>query len=370
MKTIVKGVDLSNAVNKVSKAISQRSPNQLLEGIKLSCKGDSLIFTATDMEIAIEKTISAETYQEGDIVVPGRLFAEFVKKLDGEEDIELFIGDDGRLKISYSASEGFIQCLPADSYPIIKKDANRSSFVINQKAFKDVINKTSFACAQDDSRPVLKGCLIEIKDDVLTCVALDGFRLAVCKKNVMESSGYVHAIVPSRALIEITRLLEKDDDLVTVTIQNNSLMIDVDNTVFLTRLIEGEYIDYRRIIPTDFVTVFRVNRGLLYSSIERASIVAKVMKNIVKFDIRENYVDVSSDSEMGNVKENLVINLEGKDLAIYFNSKYLIDALRVIDDEFVNFNLNSPIAPCVIKPYSDDDYLYLILPVRMSAQNS
>ncbi len=367
MKTIVKGSELSAAVNKVSKAISTKSPNQLLEGIKLSIKGDSLILTATDMEIAIEKTINAETYQEGDIVVPGRLFADFVKKLEGEDDIELFVGDDGRLKITYSASEGFIQCLSADSYPIIKKDINRNSFVINQKSFKDIINKTSFACSQDDSRPILKGCLLELSGDTLTCVALDGFRLAVCKKSVREATNDIRAIVPSRALVEITRLLEKDDEYVTVVIQDNSLMINVDSTVFLTRLLEGEYIDYKRIIPTEFVTVFRVNKNLLYSSIERASIVAKVMKNIIKFDIKENYVDVSSDSEMGNVKENLIINLEGKDLLIAFNSKYLMDALRVIDDEYVNFNLNSPIAPCVIKPYSDEEYLYLILPVRMSA---
>lgn len=367
MKTIVKGSELSSAVNKVSKAISSKSPNQLLEGIKLSIKGDSLILTATDMEIAIEKTITAETYQEGDIVVPGRLFADFVKKLEGEDDIELFVGDDGRLKITYAASEGFIQCLSADGYPVIKKDINKSSFVINQKSFKDVINKTSFACSQDDSRPILKGCLLEISGDALTCVALDGFRLAVCKKNVRSATGNIRAIVPSRALVEITRLLEKDEEYVTVVIQDNSLMINVDSTIFLTRLLEGEYIDYNRIIPTDFLTVFRVNKSLLYSSIERASIVAKVMKNIVKFDIHENFVDVSSASEMGNVKENLIINLEGKDLTIAFNSRYLMDALRVIDDEFVNFNLNSSIAPCVIKPYSDDEYLYLILPVRMSA---
>ncbi len=368
MKTIVKGADLSNAVNKVVKAVSSKSPNQLLEGIKLSCKGDSLILTATDMEIAIEKTIVAETFREGDIVVPGRLFADFVKKLDDQEDIELYLSDDGRLKISYSQSEGFIQALSADNYPLIKKDINQNSFVINQKNFKDIINKTSFACSQDDSRPILKGCLMEVSDDILTCVALDGFRLAVCKKNVRESSGAIKAIVPARALVEITRLLEKDEDYVTVIIQDNSLMLSVDGTVFLTRLLEGDYIDYKRIIPADFITVFRVNKALLYDSIERASIVAKVMKNIVKFDVHENYVDVSSDSEMGNVKENLLISLEGKDMSIAFNSKYLMDSLRVIDDEFINFNLNSPIAPCVIKPNSDDEYLYLILPVRMSAQ--
>ena len=366
MKTIVKAIDLSNAVSKVVKAVSTKSPNQLLEGIKVSCKGDELTFLATDMEIAIEKVIPCETFMEGEAVIPGRIFADFTKKLENEDDIELSV-DDGRLKISYSGSETFMQALPADDYPVLKKEVNKNSFVIKQKSFKSLINKTSFACSQDDSRPILKGCLLELFGDELTCVALDGFRLAVCKKTVTESTGDVKAIVPSRALVEITRLLDKDEDLITVVIQENSLMISVDNTVFTTRLLEGEYIDYKKIVPTTYLSVFKVSKESLLNSIERASIMAKVMKNIVKFDIHENYVDISSDSEMGNVKENVIINLEGKDLAIAFNSKYIIDCLRVIDDEFVNFNLNTPIAPCVIKSYSDDEYLYLILPVRINA---
>ena len=366
MKTIVKAQDLSNAVSKVVKAVSTKTPNQLLEGIKIVCKGDELILTATDMEIAIEKVIKCESFMEGEAVIPGRIFADFTKKLENEDDIELTV-EEGKLKISYSGSEGYMQALSADDYPILKKEVNVSSFVIKQKSFKDIINKTSFACSQDDSRPILKGCLLEINDDVLNCVALDGFRLAVCKKAIKESSGDVKAIVPSRALVEITRLLDKDDDYLTVIIQENSLMVNVDNTTFTTRLLEGEYIDYKRIVPTSYLSVFKVNKDSLFNSIERASIMAKIMKNIIKLDIHENYVDISSDSEMGNVKENVLINLEGKDLTIAFNSKYLIDCLRVIDDEFINFNLNTSIAPCVIKPYSDDEYLYLILPVRINA---
>lgn len=366
MKTIVKGIDLSNAVNKVVKAVSQKSPNVLLEGIKLSCKGDSLTLTATDMEIAIEKTINCETFMEGEVVVPGRLFAEFIKKLENEDDIELDTLSDDRMKITYSGSEGYLQTQSAEQYPVIKKNINQNSFVIKQKSFKDLISKTSFACSQDDSRPILKGCLLELDGDTLTCVALDGFRLAVCKKNVREATGKIKAIVPARALIEITRLIDKDEEYVTVIIQDNSLLIDIDNTVFVTRLLEGEYIDYKKIVPSSYVTVFSVSKASLYNSIERASVMAKVMKNVVKMDIKEGVVDVSSDSEMGNVKESLMISLEGKDLNIAFNSKYLIDCLRVIDDEFVNFNLNTSISPCVIKSNSDDDYLYLILPVRIS----
>lgn len=366
MKTIVKAAELSNAVSKVIKAVSTKSPNQLLEGIKLSCVGDELTLTATDMEIAIEKTIACETFMEGQAVVPGRIFADFTKKLEDEDDLELAV-DDGKIRISYSGSESILQALPADEYPVLKKELNKNSFVIKQKSFKELINKTSFACSQDDSRPILKGCLLELCGDEITCVALDGFRLAVCKKTVKEATGDIKAIVPSRALVEITRLLDKDEDYISVIIQENSLMIEVDNTVFTTRLLEGEYIDYKKIVPTSYLSVFRVNKNNMFNSIERASIMAKVMKNIVKFDIHENYVDISSDSEMGNVKENVIINLEGKDLTIAFNSKYLLDCLRVIEDEFINFNLNTPIAPCVIKSYSDEEYLYLILPVRINA---
>ncbi len=366
MKTIVKGLDLSNAVNKVAKAVNTKSPNPLLEGIKISCVGDTLTLTATDTEIAIEKVIKAETFMEGETVVPGRLFAEFTKKLENEDDVELNITDNNLLKVVYSGSSSVLQALSADEYPKIKKDLNQNSFVIKQKNFKELINKTSFSCSQDDSRPILKGCLLELNGDYLTCVALDGFRLAVCKKPVKQATGDIRAIVPSRALQEITRLIEHDEDDVTVIIQDNSLMIDIDNTVFITRLLEGDYIDYKKIVPQSYLTSFKVNKSLLYNSIDRASTFAKVMKNIIKFDIKENYIDVSSDSEVGNIRENVIINLEGKDLSIAFNSKFLIDCLRVIDDEFVNFNLNSAIAPCVIKSCSSDDYLYLILPVRLN----
>lgn len=366
MKTIVKGSDLSNAVLKVVKAVSTKTPNQILEGIKITCKGDNLILLATDMEIAIEKTIRSETFMEGEIVVLGRLFAEFVKKLENEDDIELSLCDDGKLKISYSQAEGYIQTLSSEDFPILKKNINQNSFSIKQKEFKDIVNKTTFACSQDDSRPVLKGCLMEVENDTLSLVALDGFRLAICKKTVSDVFGNIKAIIPARALLEITRLIENEEDFITVVIQENSLLVNIDNTVFMTRLLEGSYIDYKKIVPQKFDTVFRANKNLLFNAVERASIVARSIKNRVKFEIKENYLNVTSNSDMGNINENVLINLEGRDLNILLNSKYLIDCLRVIDDEFVNFYLNTSISPCVIKPYAEDDqdYLYLILPLR------
>lgn len=366
MKTVVKAIELSNAVAKVVKAVSTKGQNPVLECIKLTCKGDALSLSATDTEIAIEDTIKAETFMEGETLVPGKLFSDFINKLEEEDDLELFL-DGEMLKITYSASEGYIQTFNPEDFPKIEKNYNLNAFTMRQRDFKEIIAKTGFACLQDDSRPILKGCLLEVTDGFLVCVALDGFRLAVCKKEVKETRGSIKAIVPSRALNEITRLLNHDEDMVTVIIQDKTVMVEVDGTVLTARLLEGEYIDYKQIIPTSFVTVFKANKLMFENAVERAAVVARVMKNIIKLDIKENSLNITANSEKGNVNENVLINLEGKDLIIAFNSKYILDCMHAITDDFINVSLNSPISPCVIRPDGNSDCLYLVLPLRINS---
>jgi len=367
MKVIVNGLDLSNAVLKVSKAISAKTTNPVLTGIKLSVKGDELCLSATDMEISIEKTIKCETFMEGETVVPGKLFTDFINKLETEDQVELNLSENNQLKIVYSSSEGFIQTMNPEEFPSIRKDLTKNNFKLLQKDFKDLINKTVFACSTDDSRPILKGCLFLIENKSVSAIALDGFRLAVCKKEIKESTSDLKAIVPARALLEITRLLEKDEDSVTVNVQDNNLMIEVDNTILTTRLLEGEYLNYKQIIPTAFTTETVIGKTDLLNSLERAAIVAKSTKNLVKFDIKENMLNVTANSETGNVNENVNINLKGKDLVIAFNSKYFTDCLKVIADETISISFNSAIAPCIITPVNGGEYLYLILPIRLNA---
>ncbi len=367
MKLLVNGNDLSNAVMKVSKAISVKTSNPILEGIKIEVKGDEMKLVATDMEIAIEKTIRTDTFEEGTAVIPGKLFAEYAKKLEGEDQVELMIGDDKKLKITYGQSQGFLATMNADEFPSVRTDIKDKAFSILQKDFKDVVNKTVFSCSTDESRPILKGELFEVKGDVLTCVALDGFRLAIAKKKIRNSTADFRIVVPARAVSEISRLLDKDEEELTFVFEDKNLMIDVDGTLFVTRLLEGEFINYAQIIPTEFLTTVRVGKNMFLNSLERASIVAKEAKNLVKLEIKDNNIKVQSNSESGNVNENVVVNIEGKDINIAFNSKYICDALRAAGDEFLNMYFNSSISPCVIKPFSGDEYLYLILPIRINS---
>lgn len=367
MKMIVNGNDLSNAVMKVSKAISVKTTNPILEGIKLSVRGDNLTLTATDMEIGIEKTIACETFMEGDIVVPGKMFAELVKKLENENEVEFFLEEANRIKIVYGDSVVYLSSLSADEYPSLKKNLREKWINLSKKCYKDAVNKTVFACSTDESRPILKGCLFEVKGGDLKCVALDGFRMAVAKVPLISASGDFKMIIPSRALGEISRMLEEEEGEITIVSEDNSLMVEENNTVFVSRLLEGEFINYSQIIPTEFITEVTINRNALISGLERATVVAKDSRNLIKLEIREKFVNIKANSEKGNVNENVQIKCVGKDLDINFNSKYIVDALKASPDEYVNFKFVGEIAPAIITPFAGDDYVFLVLPIRINS---
>lgn len=366
MKVICDGLDLSDAVLKVSKALSVKAANPVLEGIKITAKGDTLTLLATDMELTIEKSIKADVLMEGETVVVGKYFVDFVKKLE-KEHVELSRLYDGGLQIKYSESESELQVFPAENFPKIEKQEESGYFTLSQADFKGVVEKTVFACSTDDSRPILKGCLFEIENGKLTCVALDGFRMAVVKKDV-SASGNMKAVIPARTLQEITRLLDNDESEIKVNLQDNNLFVEVENAVLISRLIEGEFVRYNHILPTAFENSVVVNKNAMLSSIERAAIVARNDRyNVVKFDVKEDGMNIYAKSEVGTVNENVPVNLTGKDVTIAFNGKYLTDYLKIVDDEFVTLNLNSAIDPCVITSLGKEGFLYLVLPVRINA---
>ena len=366
MKLICDGLELSDAVLKVSKALSVKSSNPILEGIKITAQGDHLTLLATDTELTIEKTIKADVLMEGETVVVGKYFVDFAKKLENEQ-VELCRLYDGQLQIKYSSSESELQVFPAESFPKYDVEEEGTYFELSQKDFKTVVENTVFACSSDDSRPILKGCLFEINGDELTVVALDGFRMSVAKKQVNASKD-MKVVIPSRALLEIMRLLDKENETIRIELIKNNLYVKLENTSVISRLIEGEFVKYNHIIPTSFENVVTINRQALLNSIDRASIVVRNDRySVIKFDISEDGMNVIAKSEIGNVNENIPVNLNGKDMVIAFNGKYLMEYLKIMDEDFINLNLNTAIDPCIITAVSNKSYLYLVLPVRINS---
>ena len=365
MKLICEGLDLCDAVLKVLRAAAVRTPNPVLEGIKLTAKEDSLTLVATDQELAIEKTIVADVKIAGEVVVPGKFFAEFVKKLSNEQ-IELSLTNENTLKIKYTDSEGFLQCLTTSEFPIIREIGAPEKVTLATKDLKDLIDKTIFSVAIDDARPILKGCLFEFENSELRAVALDGYRLATYKAQANSSKAKFSYIVPARCLAEISKLLDVETQTTDLLFDQNHMMVKENNTKIMTRLLEGEFINYRQVIPKETTTTITVSKAQLEDGLERASLLARMDKNnLVKFDIHENMLTLTSASNIGNVTENITVSLEGKDLVIAFNARYLSDCMHTISDEFVKINFSSPIAPCTICSADGDNYLYLILPVRI-----
>lgn len=358
------GLDLSEAVNKVLKAVSSKTISPILEGIKISAYGDSVVLSGTDLELSITKTIKAEVIDEGQTVVPGKLFGEYLRKLTNEQ-ISLELNERNQLRISYSDSEGFIQCMDVLEFPELKNIDKEQYFEVNRADLKNLINNVIFAVAVDDSRPILKGVLFEINDDSVRAVALDGFRMAMANKKLISTTDNFSFIVPARSLAEISKMLDGDEG-VKVYVHSNNLMVDMNDTIITTRLLEGQFINYRQILNSNFNTTVSIKKSQLEDAIDRASLLSKGDKNSrVKFDITENSLVLTSDSEIGNVKENITVSMKGADITIAFNSKYFTDCLRATEDEYIKINFSNSISHCIVTPSENEDYLFLILPVRM-----
>ncbi len=363
MKFRCDGLELSEAIAVVSKAISGKTTSQILEGIKMVCEDDKIRLTATDLEMSVEKTVRAEVESYGETVVPGRLFGEYIKKLTGEQ-IECELNEKNQLRIAYTDSEGTIQCMEVSEFPTIKEVEKSEYFEISKENFKSLINNVFYAVAQDDSRPILKGILLETSKTEIKAVAVDGCRLSISNKPLVMSTHEFKIIVPGRNLNEIVKVLDNDGNI-KVYIHSNNIMVDLGDTIIINRLIDGQFINYRQILPKDFATVVTINREQLEDAIDRASVLSKIDKNnLVKFDIKEKNLMLTSNSELGNTRENITVGVKGSDLTIAFNSKYFSDCLRVIDNPYVKMNFNSQIQPCVITPSEGEDFIFLILPVK------
>ena len=359
------GLELSDAVNKVIKATSTKTTSPILEGIKIEAVGDNLTLSATDLEISIKKTIRADILEEGVVVVPGRFFSDYIRTLSHEQ-INFQLNEKGQLKLNYGESEGFVQVMDHREFPFINDVMTDKTFTIKSGDLKTLINKTIFAVATDDARPILKGELLEIKGNQLCGVTLDGFRLAMVNKPIVNTHSDFNVLVPARSLSEVSKLLNDDNADITIYVSDNYIKFDLVDSILTSRLIDGDYFNYKQIIHNNFTTSLTISREQLLRVIDRACILSKVDKNnLVKFDIKENVLTITANSDISNITENLNIGLTGEDLLIAFKSRYFSEALHATNDEYVKLSFNTPISPCIITPTESEEYLYLILPVKL-----
>lgn len=358
---------LSNAINMVSKAVSSKTTLPILSGIYFEAKDGSIKVIGNDLNLSIETAIPAEIIESGSIVIPARLFSELIRKLPNDL-ITFDINDNCVVDITCGDSNFKIVGLPGNEYPELPVIDEYNSFLIDRELFANMIRQTSFAISQDESRPILTGALLEIENGKFNMVAIDGFRMAI-KKAIVKTELSRKAVVPGRTLNEINKLLssaEGKGDL-RISFDDKQVLFSTPELKVYSRLLAGEFINYNQILPNEYKSLVITDTDQFLTAIDRSFLMARENKNVaIKLEIKDDIIKISSNSEMGSSMEKVHIKLEGHDLEIGFNPKYLMDALKIIDSESIKLEFVNNVSPCIVRPQDNDNYTYLVLPCRIS----
>ncbi|MDR3215937.1 MAG: DNA polymerase III subunit beta [Clostridiaceae bacterium] len=367
MKVFCSANDFSDALSKVIKALPQKKTNPVLDGVKLKAKDSLLTLSATDLELSIERTINADVKIEGEALIDGKTLYEVARKISGIE-LEIDATSRERVKFLYGRGEAFFAHMAVNEYPVLKEINGGISFKVNKKELKKIVQKVIFNVSEEDSRPVLKGVCLDLSKGKIVAVASNGYRLAYAKTSIDYDGEFKKVILPAKSIAEISRLIDDDDSELTVRFEKNYFMADLFHTKIVTRLIEGDYINYNKIIPTEFTTKAVCNKKDLEESVERAAQFNKSdKKNVVRLEIREKNINVRAEGEVGEINEDVQISLDGKDLNIGFNSKYLLESLKAVSEEALLMCFTTSTAGGIFKAAEGEDFLYLILPIRIVA---
>ena len=366
MKIVCTKSNLVKGVSIEYKAVPSKTTMPILECILIDATTDIIRLTANDMELGIQTDIDGQILERGMIAIDAKIFSEIVRKLP-DNDVIIETNENLQTTIVCEKAKFDISGKPGEEFsylPVIEKE---DSIEISQFTLKEVIRQTIFSIADTESNKLMTGELFEIKDNMLRVVSLDGHRISIRKIELKDQVNDKKLVVPGKTLIEVSKILSGElESQVYISYTNNHIVFEFDNTIVVSRLIEGEYFKIDQMLSSDYDTKVKINKKELLSCIDRATLLVKEEdKKPIIINIGDEVMELKIKSQIGSMNEEIVINKEGKDLLIGFNPKFLIDALRVIDEEEVTLYLMNAKAPCFIKD-DKESYIYLILPVNFN----
>lgn len=367
MKISCQKSDLLNGVNTSLKAVSTRTTLPILQCVLLQASGDTFKLVSNDLELGIESYVKGEIIESGSIALDAKIFSEIVKKLP-DATVDITVDESNLTTIVCQKSVFKIPGQPGTEFiqlPQITKDKNIS---MSQSVLKDMIHQTLFSIAVKEIKPILTGELLEIKDNAFSIVSMDGYRISIRQVAFSENFDDTSVVVPGKTLSEISKILSGDEaDMLSVYFTDKHILFELEDSIVVSRLLEGDYPKYASLFSADYDTLITVDRRNMMMSIERAALIARESKKSpIKMEIKDSTMAITSNTELGNVHEEMMIQQEGADLEIAFNPRYLIDALKVIEDEEICLQFTNALNPCIIRQAQGDDYKYLILPIRLN----
>lgn len=368
MKFTCERTKLVEALSNVQRAVSTKSNLAALEGILIITQNSNLKLCGYNTEIAIKTTINAQIADEGQIVLSARLLTDIVRRLPAES-VVIETKENLTVSIKSGLSEFSLVGINADEFPEIPEIENPDAIELSSQIAKSMIKQTIFAVAEVDTKPVHTGTLFDIKNNEIKLVSVDGYRMAVRTEKIKEDLE-IRFVVPGKALSEVLKLLpDEEDKVLSIFAGRRHIMFNTGNYTVISRLLEGEFLDYEVSIPENFKTKVEVNTKLMLESVERVSLlISERFKNPVRCDISSGFTRLSCSTSIGKAFDEFAIKTEGEDIEIGFNGKYVIDALKNTDTDEIIMELNGPLSPIKILPKEGDSFLFLVLPVRLGSK--
>lgn len=367
MKFICRQDQLMTGVSIVSKAVSSKTTLPILECILIEAHDHQIKLTANDMELAIETVIDGDILEEGKIAIEAKLFSEIIRKLPNS-DVTIQVEDNYQTRISCENAKFNIMGKPGDDFsylPVIEKDKR---IHLSQFTLKELVRQTIFSISDNENNKLMTGELFEVNNNKLTVVSLDGHRISIRNAELEGENDPVKVVVPGKTLNDISKILSGElSDMVDIYFTDKHILFEMEKTKVVSRLLEGEYYRINRMLSSDYETKIVLNKKEFYNCIDRSTLLIKESdKRPIILSITDDKMDLNVSTSVGSMKEEMLIHKEGKDIMIGFNPKFLMDALRVIDDEEITIYMVNPKAPCFIKD-EKESYIYLILPVNFNS---
>ena len=372
MKIVCYKDKILKALNSVVKGVASKTTMPILEGILIQTNDNEVKLTTYDLEIGIEYVMECEVKEQGSTVVNAIMFSEIIRKLPDTE-ISITLNEKNLLEIECEGSLYKLATMNPDEFPELPKIEVENSIELEQNTLKNMIRKTIFAVSTEENRPIFTGCLFEIKSNKLNIVAVDGFRLALRSMYLNKQTNDFSAVIPGKTLNEVNKILLDSFETIKIGVAKNQALFEMENCKIVTRILDGEFLNYKNVIPENWETRIKVNKNNLQNSFERVSLISassveKEKKYPVKVNVDIGKVTISCTNQTGDAKEELFVSTEGKNLEAGFNPKYFLDSLKAIDDEDVFVEFGTSISPCLIKSAENKDYVYMILPIRLKEE--
>lgn len=366
MKIICSKSDLLQGVNIVLKAVPSKTTMTILECILINATTSNIKFTANDMELGIETIVKGDIISNGMVALDAKIFSEIVRKLP-DNDVTIETDENFKTTITCEKAVFTISGKSGEDFSFLPEIEKNKYIYMSQFTLKEVIRQTIFSIADNDTNKIMTGELFEVNGNILKVISLDGHRISIRKIELKDSFDELKVIVPGKTLNEISKILSGGtEDEVRIFFTLNHIVFEFDDTVVVSRLIEGEYFRVNQMLSSDYETKVTINKKEFLNCIDRATLLVKEGdKKPIIINITDGDLQIKISSMLGSMNENIDITKEGKDIMIGFNPKFLIDALKVIDDENIDIYLVNSKAPCFIKD-ADEKYIYLILPVNFN----